>query len=105
MRRILSGFFGLATLAAVAWVAWWFIGAEGQRTAFELWLEKQRERGWQAEAATVEMTAQRTSPKLAPHSCAQIPANGRSSPEIEMRPCWKASSAFISPAWTSRAVR
>lgn len=56
MKRILSGIFGLATLAAVAWVAWWFIGAEGQRTAFELWLEKQRERGWQAEAAKVEMT-------------------------------------------------
>lgn len=56
MRRFLSGIFGLATLAAIAWVAWWFIGAQGQRTAFEVWLEKQRDRGWQAEAATVEMT-------------------------------------------------
>lgn len=56
MKRILSGVFGLATLAAAAWMVWWFIGAEGQRTAFEMWLENQRERGWQAEAAKVEMS-------------------------------------------------
>lgn len=56
MRRFLSGIFGLTTLAAIAWMAWWFVGSQGQRTAFELWLEKQRERGWQAEAANVDMS-------------------------------------------------
>ncbi|MEM7211847.1 MAG: DUF2125 domain-containing protein [Pseudomonadota bacterium] len=49
---------GLAVIlmAAGAWIGWWYIGAEGQRSAFELWLEKQRERGWQAEAGHVEIT-------------------------------------------------
>lgn len=47
---------GAILIAAGAWVTWWIIGSEGQRTAFELWLEKQRERGWQAEASNIEMT-------------------------------------------------
>lgn len=56
MKRIILGTITVAIAAVAVWVAWWFIGAEGQRTAFELWLEKQRARGWQAEAASVDMT-------------------------------------------------
>lgn len=56
MTRIILGGLMLAVVAVLAWIAWWFIGAEGQRTAFEQWLDKQRERGWQAEAASVDMT-------------------------------------------------
>ena len=56
MKRIFLWGFGTAILAGLAWMAWWFIGAETQRSAFELWLEKQRGRGWQAEAASVDMT-------------------------------------------------
>ena len=54
--RIAGWALGAVVLCALAWIAWWFVGAEGQRNAFELWLEKQRDRGWQAEAASVEMT-------------------------------------------------
>ena len=55
MKRIIVWALGAIVLGAIGWVAWWFIGAEGQRTAFELWLEKQRSRGWQAEASSVDM--------------------------------------------------
>lgn len=56
MKRIVLIGVGLGIVAVLGWIAWWFIGAEGQRSAFEVWLEKQRERGWQAEAASVDMT-------------------------------------------------
>ena len=56
MKRIIGLGLGVVVLAALAWIAWWFVAAEGQRNAFDLWLEKQRERGWQAEAATIEMS-------------------------------------------------
>lgn len=55
MARIVVLILGAIVIAGCGWIAWWYIGAEGQRSAFELWLEKQRERGWQAEAATVDM--------------------------------------------------
>jgi hypothetical protein len=56
VKRIIGLGFGVVFLAALAWIAYWIIGAEGQRNAFDLWLEKQRARGWQAEAATIDMT-------------------------------------------------
>ena len=56
MQRMFLWMLGAILVAGGGWIAWWFIGAEGQRTAFELWLEKQRERGWQAEASNIEMT-------------------------------------------------
>ncbi len=41
--------------AVLAWVGWWFLGAKGQEAAIEAWLDEQRTRGWQAEAAMVEV--------------------------------------------------
>lgn len=56
MRRIILVLLGLGLLAVGAWVAWWFIAANGQRTGLEFWLEQQRARGWQAESASIEAT-------------------------------------------------
>ena len=56
MKRLIVGALGLIAVAIAIWAGWWFIGAEGQRSALEMWLEKQRQRGWQAEASSIEMT-------------------------------------------------
>ena len=56
MKRLIVAIIGVGILAVAGWVGWWFVGAEGQRVALELWLDKQRERGWQAEAASIDMT-------------------------------------------------
>ncbi|MEL7471145.1 MAG: DUF2125 domain-containing protein [Pseudomonadota bacterium] len=56
MRRIILGLIGLAILAVGAWIAWWFIAANGQKAGLEFWLEQQRGRGWQAESAGIDAT-------------------------------------------------
>ncbi|MEO1494426.1 MAG: DUF2125 domain-containing protein [Pseudomonadota bacterium] len=46
----------VVVIAVLGWVGWWFIGAKGQEAAIAAWFENQRERGWQAEAAAIEVT-------------------------------------------------
>lgn len=46
----------LVVLALLGWVGWWFLGAKGQEAGIEAWFDQQRKRGWQAEAASVEVT-------------------------------------------------
>lgn len=46
----------LAIVACIGWSIWWFLGAKGQETGIQAWLDNQRARGWQAEAETVEVS-------------------------------------------------
>ncbi|MEM7423590.1 MAG: DUF2125 domain-containing protein [Pseudomonadota bacterium] len=54
--RVLSAMIGTALIVAAGWSAWWYAGAEGQRTGMELWLEDRRQGGWQADAAAIDVT-------------------------------------------------
>lgn len=56
MRRIISLIFGALLLVAIGWSLWWYLAAEAERRGVEAWLAKQRSRGWQAEAQSVEVT-------------------------------------------------
>ena len=46
----------LAVLAAAGWSAWWFVGAQGQERGIAHWLDLQQDRGWLAEAGTIEVS-------------------------------------------------
>ena len=77
MRRLIGALLGLVLLACVGWSLWWYAGAEAQRAGFEAWLVEQRARGWQAEAASVEVTGFPTEFRLAVSDMALAdPANG-----------------------------
>ncbi len=54
--RLMKWVIGLALLACAGWSGWWYLGAAGQETGLETWLEQQRKRGWLAEAKSVEVT-------------------------------------------------
>lgn len=56
MRRLLGITFGAVVLACIGWSAWWYLAAEAQKRGLETWLAEQRARGWQAEAASIEVT-------------------------------------------------
>lgn len=47
---------GAVLVGIAGWSSWWLIGAQGQEAGIEAWLEKQRARGWQAEAMAVSVT-------------------------------------------------
>ena len=77
MRRLISIVLGVLLLACVGWSFWWYTGATAQRAGFEAWLAKQRERGWQAEAAEVTVDGFPTQFRLAASGLALAdPANG-----------------------------
>lgn len=64
-------------LVCIGWSAWWYLGAEAEQRGVEAWLAKQRERGWQAEAASVEVTGFPRSFRLDVREIALAdPANG-----------------------------
>ena len=65
MRHLIGITVGALLLASMGWSAWWYAGATAQRASFEAWLVEQRERGWQAEAADVEVKGFPTQYRLA----------------------------------------
>lgn len=56
MKRLTKLFIIACVLATVGSLGWWFVGAGGQQAALTGWLEKQRDRGWQAEAAVIDIS-------------------------------------------------
>ncbi|MEO0359510.1 MAG: DUF2125 domain-containing protein [Pseudomonadota bacterium] len=46
---------GALVLLMVGWFVWWRVAASAQEAAVTAWLDAQRDRGWQAEAASVEV--------------------------------------------------
>ena len=56
MARILKLLTGLAVVAALGWVAWWFIGARTQEAALAGWFRDRAAEGWQAEFAELVVT-------------------------------------------------
>lgn len=77
MRRLFKILPGVLLVAALGWSAWWYAGAEAQRRGVEAWLAKQQARGWQAEAATVEVDGFPTDFRLRVAELALAdPANG-----------------------------
>lgn len=65
MVRLIKWVLTLAIVAAAAWSAWWYLGAKGQETGLQAWLDAQRKRGWQAEAAEISVTGYPTAFNLA----------------------------------------
>lgn len=92
MRRLIGIVLGAIVLACVGWSFWWYAGATAQRAGFEAWLAEQRARGWQAEAAEVEVEGFPTRFRLAATGLALAdPSNGWawSAPAL-----WTASDAW-----------
>ncbi|MEM7058760.1 MAG: DUF2125 domain-containing protein [Pseudomonadota bacterium] len=56
MVRIVKWLIGLVVIAALGWSGWWYLGATGQEAGIRAWLEKQRDRGWQAEARDIDVS-------------------------------------------------
>ena len=56
MRRIFKWVGVLAIVFAAVWSGWWYIGATGQKSGLEVWLEQQRDQGWQAEASSIDVS-------------------------------------------------
>lgn len=56
MRRLVKWAIGLCVIGIAVWSGWWFLGSEGQKAGLEAWFEQQRKRGWQAEAASVDVS-------------------------------------------------
>ena len=54
--RVVKWSVWLIVIAVAGWSAWWYLGARGQEAGLQAWLDNQRERGWQAEAATIDVT-------------------------------------------------
>jgi len=104
LRRFISLFFGALLLVAIGWSLWWYLAAEAERRGVETWLAKQRERGWQAEAQSIEVTGFPMALRLAIDRLALTdPRNGWSwqAPNllIESRP-WEPTRAEIN--WPAR---
>ena len=53
MRRLAKWMGILVVIGAASWSAFWYAGARGQEAGVAAWLDAQRQRGWQAEAASV----------------------------------------------------
>ncbi len=76
-RQMIGIGIGVVLLACLGWSLWWYAGAQAQRAGFQAWLDGQRERGWQAEAAEVGVTGFPTQFRLAVADLALAdPANG-----------------------------
>lgn len=56
MRRLIKWLVMIVVLLATTWSVWWYIGASGQEAGLAHWLEQRRDEGWQAEAASIEVT-------------------------------------------------
>ncbi|HET7410619.1 MAG TPA: DUF2125 domain-containing protein [Paracoccaceae bacterium] len=56
MRRLVGIITGAIVLACIGWSAWWYVAARSERQGVEAWLAEQRAQGWQAEAASIEVT-------------------------------------------------
>ncbi|MEM9140419.1 MAG: DUF2125 domain-containing protein, partial [Pseudomonadota bacterium] len=56
MGRLIKWLLILTVIGAAGWSGWWYLGAKGQEAGLETWLEAQRKRGWQAEAAEISVT-------------------------------------------------
>ena len=56
MRRWVKRLIVLAVVAVGGWSVWWYVGAVGQETGIASWFEKQRQRGWQASFASLEVS-------------------------------------------------
>lgn len=66
MEQAAQGIAGLRTLVkwglivvvlfCAIWSGWWFLGAQGQKSALQAWLEQQRKQGWQAEASSIDVS-------------------------------------------------
>ena len=97
MRRLIGIVFGVVLLACVGWSFWWYTGATAQRAGFEAWLAEQRARGWQAEAAEVEVEGFPTEFRLAASDLALAdPANGWA---------WSAPALWtVSKAWAPTRI-
>ena len=69
MRRLIKVLpkvlLGIAIVACMGWSLWWYAGAQAHRAGFQAWLAQQRERGWQADAAEIEVTGFPTEFRLA----------------------------------------
>ncbi len=77
MRRLIKILPGVLIVAALGWSAWWYVAAQAERRGLEAWLDKQRDRGWQAEAQVVEVSGFPTEFLLAVDGLALAdPANG-----------------------------
>lgn len=77
MRRLFRILPAVLILAALGWSGWWYVAAQAEERGLQAWLEKQRERGWQAEAEAVEVSGFPTEFRLAVDGLALAdPANG-----------------------------
>jgi hypothetical protein len=81
MRRLIKALpkalVGIAIVACMGWSLWWYAGAQAHRAGFQAWLAQQRDRGWQADAAEVEVTGFPTEFRLTVRDLALAdPANG-----------------------------
>jgi hypothetical protein len=77
MRRLIGIVLGVLVVAAAGWSLWWYAGAQAQRAGVQAWLDQQRERGWQAEAAEIGVTGFPTEFRLGVGGLALAdPANG-----------------------------
>lgn len=56
MRRWVKRLTVLAFVAAGGWSLWWYVGAAGQESGIARWFEKQRQRGWMATFASLEVS-------------------------------------------------
>lgn len=106
MRRLIKVLLGIAVVACSGWSLWWYAGAQAHRAGFQAWLAEQRGRGWQAEAAEVEVTGFPTEFRLAVSNLALAdPENGWawSAPAL-----WTASEAWaptrIAVTWPPEQV-
>jgi len=45
----------LIIVALIGWCAWWFVGSQGQATAWKLWFDDRKTAGWVAEASDIEV--------------------------------------------------
>lgn len=56
LRRLLKIVPGVVLAAAIGWSVWWYLAAEAQERGLAAWLASQQVRGWQAEAAAIEVS-------------------------------------------------
>lgn len=45
----------LIIVALLGWCGWWFVGSQGQATAWDLWFEDRKAAGWVAEASDISV--------------------------------------------------
>ena len=92
--RGLKWVLGGIVLAAAGWSAWWFTGAQGQQAGVSAWLDQQRDRGWLAEAQSIDVSGYPMSFDLVAEEVALAdPVTGWA----WTAPDWRVSSAALAP--------